>query len=207
MPTSALARAVALWRRTDPVLADLATGRHLQWRPEDEPDRFRALVRAIVHQQVSFAAGRTIYGRLEGACRGVDPAGVTPAAILGSGEPALRGAGLSRAKTAYCLDLAGKVLDGSLDLEHLDRLADEEVVAGLTQVKGIGVWSAKMYMIFQMGRTDVCPWEDLGVRLAVERFYGVPRDGTSAWIRDEARPRWSPYNSLAARVLWDARRD
>ncbi len=194
-----LPEAIAHWRTTDPVLADLAESTPLERRLEDEPDPFHALVRAIVHQQVSLAAGRTIYARV------ADATGPTPAGILAAGEVRLRELGLSRAKATYCLDLAGRVADG-WDLAALDALPDDEVVRELTAVKGIGVWSAKMHLLFHMQRPDVLPWEDLGVRLAVDRFYGVPEPLAAKWLQQEANARWSPHCSLATRVLWAARR-
>jgi DNA-3-methyladenine glycosylase II len=196
-----LAAAIDHWRPTDPVLADLAQAHPPGPWPDANDDPFVALVRAIVHQQVSLAAGRTIYGRFEAAV-----GQVAPGPVLAAGEHALRGAGLSGQKTSYVLDLAARVADGSLDLARLGDASDDEVVAALTQVKGIGVWSAKMFLLFHLQRPDVCPWEDLGVRIAVTSFYGIPEGEATAWLRDEARPRWSPYNSLAARVLWNARR-
>lgn len=169
--------------------------------PDPNDDPFVALARAIVHQQVSMAAGRTIYGRLEEAL-----GQVAPGPVLAAGETALRACGLSGQKTTYLLDLAGRVADGGLDLHGLHDQDDEGVVDALTQVRGIGAWSAKMFLIFHLGRPDVCPWEDLGVRLAASGFYSIPEDQVTSWLRDHARPRWSPYNSVAARVLWHARR-
>ncbi len=199
-----LPAAVAHWRTTDPVLADLARSDPPQpWAARD-PDPFVDLCTSITHQQVSLEAGRTIYARFEAAVGGAGT--VRPATVLAAGEDALRGAGLSRAKARYVLDLAARVESGDLDLGSLADLDDDAVVAALTAVQGIGAWTAKMFLLFHLGRPDVCPWEDLGVRLAVQRFYGVPEKQAAAWLRDEARARWSPYNSAAARVLWTARR-
>lgn len=198
----ALPEAVAHWRTTDPVLAELAESDPPSPWPPDADDAFTSLCAAIVHQQVSLAAGRTIFTRFRDAIGGT----VAPDAVLASGEAPLRSAGLSGQKTSYVLDLADKVQGGDLDLAGLEDLDDDAAVAALTQVKGIGVWSAKMHLLFHLGRPDVCPWEDLGVRLAVQRFYDVPKKDAAAWLRDEAQPKWSPYNSLAARVLWSARR-
>lgn len=147
-----------------------------------------------------MAAGQTIWSRVEAATDG------TPEGFVAAGEQRLRAAGLSRQKAAYCLDLAARTLEGSLDWDALAALDDDEATRTLTAVKGIGTWTAKMFLIFHLGRPDVCPWEDLGVRLAVQRFYDVPATDTARWLRDEACPRWSPHNSLAARVLWNARR-
>lgn len=192
--------ALQRWRHSDPVLADLARRHRPQELVLGGRAGFATMAQSIVHQQVSLAAGRTIWGRVEEATGG------TPQGFVGAGEQVLRAAGLSRQKVGYCLDLAARTLDGSLDWDALPALADEDVAARLTAVRGIGTWSAKMFLIFHLMRPDVCPWEDLGVRLAVERFYGIPEKEAGQWMRDEARPRWSPHNSLAARVLWEARR-
>lgn len=195
-----LPAAIAHWRTTDPLLASLAESTPVEPRVEDEADPFKALVRAIVHQQVSLAAGRTIYGRL------ADATGPTPEGILAAGEVRLRERGLSGAKAAYCLDLAGRVADG-FDLDALNACSDDDVVHMLTQIKGIGPWSAKMHLIFHMGRPNVLPWEDLGVRDAVTKFYTVPEKEAANWMKRTAQARWSPHCTLAARVLWAARRN
>lgn len=196
-----LNQAIAHWRTTDAILADLAAETEIPDRlqPAAE-DPFRTLVRAIVGQQVSIAAAQTIYDRLAAAT------GPTPERILATAEPELRACGLSGAKAASVRDLAEHVLDGRLDLSGLADLGDEEAIAALVQVRGIGVWSAKMHLMFHLDRPDVCPWEDLGVRMGVERFYGIPEKEAAAWLKQH-HTAWSPYNSLAARVLWAARRD
>lgn len=200
---SDLDAAVAHWRTTDAVLAELAATTTPEPWPEHDPDPFVDLCQSITHQQVSLAAGRTIFGRFQAAVG--DAGNVTPAGVLAAGEARLREAGLSGQKTRYILDLAARVEDGSLPLHDLDELDDGEVIAALTAVRGVGVWTAKMFLLFHLRRPDVCPWEDLGVRLSVERYYGVPEKQAAAWLRDEARARWSPHNSLAARILWSAR--
>lgn len=192
--------AIDHWRRTDPVLAELAATTELPQRAHSV-DPFASLVEAITHQQVSIAAGRTIHARV------IQTTGGTPAGTLAAGEIALRAAGLSRAKVASVLDLAGRVSSGELDLHALDALDDEAAIQQLIAVRGIGVWTAKMHLLFHMDRPDVCPWEDLGVRLAVVRFYGVPDAEAARWIQSVGRAQWTPHNSLAARVLWAARRD
>ncbi len=193
-----LPAAIQHWRSTDPVLAELAESTDIDaWTLSS--DAFTELATAIVHQQISIAAGRTIWARV------ADLTGSTPEGFLQAGEERLRAAGLSRQKTTYLLDLSQRVLDG-MNLDALSAMPDDHVIRELTKVKGIGVWSAKMHLLFHIGRLDVCPWEDLGVRLGVERYYGVPEKQAAKWIQDEAQPKWSPYCSLAARVLWSARR-
>lgn len=189
------------WSKTDPVLARLAKEHPLPPSPLIEPDGFRALVASIVHQQVSLAAGRTIYGRLESSLRGH----ITATGVIRIGEARLREAGLSRAKSAYVLDLAFRTKAKEVDFTSFVDMPDEEVIATLTQVKGIGTWTAKMFLMFHLQRPDVHAPEDLGLRIAVSRFYGVP-EKEAARAMDEMRPRWSPYSTVAARVLWNARR-
>lgn len=190
--------AIAQWRTTDPLLAELAMETQIPERPR-MADPFAALVRAITGQQVSIQAAQTIYDRLAAAT------GPAPERVLAATEAELRACGLSGAKVASVRDLAEHVLDGRLDLD-LGGVDDATAIQQLTQVRGIGVWSAKMHLLFHLERPDVCPWEDLGVRQAVIRFYGVPESDAATWLRAH-HGRWSPYNSLAARVLWAARRD
>ncbi len=198
-PSSMREEAILHWQSSDPRLAAIAQETTIPFRDDVDRDPFGALCQAIIHQQVSVAAGRTIHARFVEAIGGK----VTPEAVTRAGYQAIRGAGLSNAKTSYVLDLA----EHADLLRNLANLADEEVISRLTQVKGIGVWSAKMFLIFHLQRPDVCPWEDLGVRLAVSHFYGVTEKETVALMRDDLRYRWSPYASLAAKVLWAARRD
>ncbi|MHB8634584.1 MAG: DNA-3-methyladenine glycosylase family protein [Thermoplasmatota archaeon] len=185
------------WQEADPTMARLSA-RHPLPPLRPSRDGFGALVESITHQQVSMAAGRTIHGRL------VSLVGdVAPDTLLLHGAR-LREAGLSRAKAAYVLDLAEKTTNGALDFPALRYLSDDEVVAALTQVKGVGVWTAKMYLIFHLGRPDVFAPEDLGIRLAVAGAYRLPPHRVAPFMA-RRRARWSPYNSVAARVLWQSR--
>ncbi len=189
------------WARPDPTLAACARAVPQLTRAITPGSSFEALVSSIVHQQVSLAAGRTIFGRVESACGGH----VTPSSIAAQSTDALRAAGLSRAKTAYVSDLAQRAISGALDLEALETLPDDEVIAELTQVKGIGTWTAKMHLIFHLDRPDVLPHEDLGLQLAVSKAYGVPRERAAIKMQ-ELHPTWSPYASYASLVLWNWRR-
>ena len=161
-------------------------------------DRFHTLLRSIVSQQISVAAARTIMGRvgeLAGAAR------PTAAQIARFSVDELRTAGLSRQKASYVLDLAQKTLDGTLHLNRLGRLSDEGVIAELTQVKGIGRWSAQMFLIFSLGRPDILPHDDLGIRAAMRDLYSLaelPKRGDCDTI---AAP-WRPYASAACWYLW-----
>jgi DNA-3-methyladenine glycosylase II len=166
-------------------------------RPEDP---YGALLRSIVGQQLSVKAARSIYGRLTDQFGGVTP---TPQALLDADPEALRAAGLSRAKVNYLRSLAEHVLSGELALDRLDDLGDEEVEHEVTAVKGLGTWTAHMFLIFHLGRPDVLPVGDLGVRRAVERAYGL-EELPSAEELERLGERWAPYRSLAALYLWES---
>ncbi|MGB0651678.1 MAG: DNA-3-methyladenine glycosylase family protein [Thermoplasmatota archaeon] len=193
--------AIDHWRQTDPLLVALAEEHRPDPALSSGDDPFAALVESITHQQVSLAAGRTIHGRALEAMGGV----ASPAAALAAGPEALRGAGLSRSKVAYVLDLAERCDNGSLDLAALEAASDDEVIAALTAVKGIGVWTAKMFLLFHLQRPDVSAPEDLGVRVAAAIAYGMPEADGAALVKEKAAV-WSPYNSLACLVLWHSRR-
>jgi DNA-3-methyladenine glycosylase II len=196
-------KAEAHLRNADPVLGaildalgpdDPANAR--DGRPDDH---YGALVRAIVGQQLSTKAARSIYGRL--AARFGDRA-PTPTEILADDPEELKAAaGLSRAKVSYLRSLAEHVLSGELELERLDELSDAEVSAELVAVKGLGQWTADMFMMFHLGRPDVLPVGDLGIRRAVERAYGLAGLPDPAELTRIAEP-WRPHRTLACRYLW-----
>jgi DNA-3-methyladenine glycosylase II len=196
-------RGLAHLERSDPVLAGLIerTGPlpdPRAGRPEPD-DHYGALVRAIVGQQLSVLAARAIYGRLLERFGGRPP---TPAQILAEQPEELRAAvGLSRAKVTFLRSLAEHVVSGELELERLGELGDEEVIAELVAVKGIGLWSAHMFLMFHLERPDVLPVGDLGIRRAIERAYGLPELPEPLEMEQIALP-WRPYRSLACRYLW-----
>jgi DNA-3-methyladenine glycosylase II len=174
-------------------LADARAG-----RPARE-DHYGALVRAIVGQQLSVSAARTIYGRLTARFSDRPP---TPQEILADDPEELRAAaGLSRAKVSYLRSLAEHVISGELELERLEDLSDEDVIAELTAVKGLGVWSAHMFLMFHLERPDVLPVGDLGIRRAIERAYALDSLPEAAAIEKIAEP-WRPHRTLACRYLW-----
>ncbi len=166
-------------------------------RPDDA---YGALVRTIVGQQLSTKAARTIYARLV-ALFGDNPP--TPAELLAAEQAALRAAGLSRQKIGYLRDLAARVERRELDLDTLHQLPDEEVSARITAVKGLGQWSADMFLMFHLRRPDVLPVGDLGIRRAVEKVYGLPGlpDADDLWALAEP---WQPWRSLACLYLWES---
>jgi DNA-3-methyladenine glycosylase II len=200
---SAPAKAKAYLSGRDPVLAELieAVGplpNSREGRPDRE-DHYGALVRTIVGQQLSVYAARAIYGRLTERFSGRPP---TPAEILADDPEELRAAaGLSHAKVRYLRSLAEHVISGELELERLDELGDEEVIAELLAVKGLGTWSADMFLMFHLERPDVLPVGDLGIRRAIERAYALEALPDAAVIERIAEP-WRPHRTLACRYLW-----
>jgi DNA-3-methyladenine glycosylase II len=161
-------------------------------------DPYGALLRSIVGQQLSTKAARSIYARLTELFGGHAPA---PRELLSADPEAIRAAGLSRAKVAYLRDLAEHIEDGELQLERLAELPDEEVSAQLTAVKGLGRWTVDMFLIFHLGRPDVLPVGDLGIRRAAQRAYGFAELPDARQLERIAEP-WRPYRSLACLYLW-----
>jgi DNA-3-methyladenine glycosylase II len=201
-------RGLAHLRRSDPVLAEViaAVGRlpdARDGRPERD-DHYGALVRAIVGQQLSVSAARAIYGRLTERFGGRPP---TPQEILADEPEELRAAaGLSRAKVGFLRSLAEHVLSDELQLERLDELDDDAVMAELVAVKGLGDWTAHMFLMFHLERPDVLPVGDLGIRRAIERAYRLDELPDAARIEAIAAP-WRPYRTLACRYLWRSLRN
>ncbi len=195
-----LPKARARWRRTDPLLHALLKRATPEPALTTHATPFAALFHTIVYQQISVNVGDTIVGRLVAAL-----GEVTPERVAALGEEKLRACGLSRQKANYALDLARCVHDGTLPVSDLASMADAAIIEAVTRVKGLGIWSAKMFLIFHLGRPDVLPHEDLGLLIAVERTYGVTRKDAAAKMR-ELHPAWSPFASLAALTLWHSRR-
>lgn len=158
---------------------------------------FEALARSIVFQQLSTKAARTIYGRLEEAAGGK----ITPDAIQNLSLGEMRNAGLSKQKVGYIRDLAEHALSGKVDFDRLPSMSDEEVIAALTDIKGVGVWTAHMFLIFALRRPNVLPVGDLGVRMAIQRVYRKRKPPTPQQMEKIARG-WHPYCSFAAWYLW-----
>ena len=189
-------------RRSDPVMRRLVDDHG----PLDEEERRRgrplepygALVRSIVGQQLSTKAARSIYERLTDLFGGRTP---TPAELLAADPEKVRSVGLSRPKVGYLRSLAEHVESGELELARLSELSDDEVSAQLTAVKGLGQWTADMFLIFHLGRPDVLPVGDLGIRRAVERAYDLPEIPDAARLTEIGEP-WRPNRSLASLYLW-----
>ncbi len=200
MPRTTLRAAIDEVASRDPVLAELlARVGPIRHRPRDPDGPFGALVRAIVFQQLAGRAAQAIYGRVRATVGDT----LTPETLNAASDTALRAAGLSANKLASLRDLSAKVLDGTVVLTRTSRRSDDELIASLVTVRGIGRWTAEMYLMFQLRRLDVWPVDDLGIR----QGYGL------AWKLDppptakELEPlgdRFRPYRSIVARYCWAA---
>jgi DNA-3-methyladenine glycosylase II len=191
-------RARRVLARRDPIIRDLMR-RHGACRLAEaqRSDPFRALCHAIIAQQLSTKAAATIEGRFAALFGGTP----TPAAVAKAGDDELRAVGLSPQKLRYMRDLCARILEGALSLHGLEALPDEDVITALTSVKGIGRWTAEMFLIFRLHRPDVLPLDDLGIVKAVQRAYGLrltPSPARLTRIGDA----WRPYRSVACWYLW-----
>ena len=184
--------------RRDPVLAPVIK-KHRKRSPLDSPtlDPFPALVRTITAQQISTKAAATIHGRLVAHM----PKGVTPDALLALTDDQFRQAGLSRQKIGYLRDLALKVKSGDLPVASLHELDDAAVIDAIIKVKGLGRWSAEMFLMFRLRRPDVLPVGDLGIVTAIQRLYGLRKKPTAARMMKIGEV-WRPYRTVACWYLW-----
>jgi len=193
------AAAVRHLKGADPVLARVIERvGPCRFTRRAEGEHFDHLVRAIVYQQLAGKAAAAIHGRILGLYGGRPP---TPAELLATRAAALRRAGLSRQKLGYLRDLAGRAHAGVVPLGALADLDDAGVTAALTAVKGVGPWTAQMFLIFRLGRPDVLPVLDLGIQKAIRVAYGLRRMPTPARMEQIARP-WRPYRTVACWYLW-----
>lgn len=185
----------------DPVLAPVIA-KHGLFTPVPHTDYYWELVGSIIGQQLSVKAARTIEGRFLELFGGKQPA---PHDILNKSVDELRAVGLSRNKAMYVLDLAKHIQDGQLQLERIAELSNDEIIKELTAVKGIGVWTAHMFLIFALGRLDVLPVGDLGIRSGIQKLYGFDHLPTPAEIEALAvKNNWHPYESIACWYVWQA---
>jgi DNA-3-methyladenine glycosylase II len=192
-------QAIRHLRTSDPVLNGIIerVGNYgIQFR---QPD-FETLVHSIVNQQLSGRVASVIFGRLASAVKSPDRP-MTPEAILKLRPARMRSLGLSTQKTAYIRDLARHIRDGKLVFEELPALPDEEVIVRLTQVKGIGVWTAHMFLIFALQRPNILPTGDLGIRNAMQKAFQLEAPPTPEQMQKLAES-WHPYCSVATWYLW-----
>ena len=200
VPPTSLTTAIAAVAEIDPALAGLIEKvGPIQYRPRDPDGHFGALVRTIVFQQLAGAAANAIHKRVRALVDGP----LEPAALLALPDEALRGAGLSAAKLASLRDLSMKVLDGTVILADSSRLSDDDVVARLMTVRGIGPWSAEMYLMFELRRPDVWPADDLGVRQGYGLIWSLAPPPTARELKPLG-DRFRPYRSVVARYCWEA---
>jgi len=193
------AAALAHLRASDPVMRGIiAAVGPCAFAPRAEGTHFEAVARAIVYQQLSGKAAGTIHGRFHGIYGGRAPA---PAELLATADDALRAAGLSRQKIGYLRDLAARVDRGDVPLDAVDALDDDALVAALSRVKGVGRWTAQMFLMFRLGRPDVLPDLDLGIQRAIELAYGLGRLATPAEVLEIGAP-WAPWRTVASWYLW-----
>ena len=196
----ALRAAVDQAAARDPVLGNLvALAGPIKHRPRDPDGPFGALVRAIVYQQLAGRAAYAIHQRVRAAVGSV----VTPEALAAVPDDALRAAGLSGNKLASLRDLSAKILDGSVELNRSSRQSDDELIAALVTVRGIGRWTAEMYLMFELRRLDVWPVDDLGVRQGYGLAWGLEPAPTARELAPLG-DRFRPYRSIVARYCWEA---
>lgn len=187
--------------QNDPILASVIA-RHGDCQITPHTDYYRQLVRAIIGQQLSVKAASTIYQRFIDLFGGSMP---TPEQILVIDTESLRQIGCSYSKAAYIKDLAQHILTGTLDLTHIVTLPNDTVIEQLVAVKGIGEWSAHMFMIFSLGRLDILPTGDLGVRKAMMQLYDLPELPKPAKMHEIALTHgWTPYQSIASWYMWQS---
>jgi len=196
------AAAIRHLKRTDPVLARII-GEVGPLRIRINRRRFQALARAIMFQQLAGSAAAAIYLRFVALFPG--RSFPTPEQVLAASDDELRGAGLSRQKMLYLRDLATHVANKSLTFHRFAAMADDQIIAELTRVKGIGRWTAEMFLIFNLGRPDVLPLDDLGLRSAVRKAYGLASLPAKPEL-ERIGERWRPYRSAASWYLWQSTR-
>jgi DNA-3-methyladenine glycosylase II len=188
-------RALNHLKKCDPVMASIIASVG-PYKPSYHEPTFRALVRSIVFQQLAGAAARTIFNRLEAACNG----DVTPASILKLSDAQLRAVGLSKQKLSYVRSLAELTQKGEIVFEKLGEMDDEEIIEHLTRVKGIGRWTAQMFLMFALRRPDVMPHVDFGINSAIKKHYRK-RKLKPPHI-EKISKNWAPYRSIACWYLW-----
>lgn len=185
------------FQTVDPVLAGVLS--HMEF-PEVTPhdDHFQELCDVIISQQLSSKAAATIFARFENL---FPKKNITPEKLLKLSDAEIRAVGTSGSKTVFLKNLARAVVEKEIILEDLPRMTNEEIIAALTKLKGIGPWSADMFLMFSLGREDVFSYGDLGLRRAIQKLYNFKSEPTQKQV-EKLSGRWSPYRTYAARILW-----
>ena len=198
-PASPHQKALNHLKRVDPVMEDvIARVGRCTLSPRTDWTHFDALVRSIVYQQLSGQAAATIHGRVLKLIRdGAD----TPGRIVKTTHEDFRAAGLSNAKARYVRNLAEHVLDGSLPVDSLHELSDDEIIESLIQVTGIGRWSAQMFLMFRLGRPDVLPELDLGIQKGIQKAYRMRKLPTPKQVLKRGA-KWTPYRTIGSWYMW-----
>jgi DNA-3-methyladenine glycosylase II len=188
--------AIAHLKSADPVIAAIIESIG-PYKPRYAPPTFENMARSIAYQQLHGKAAATIFGRLLTAC----DACLTPQSVLDLSIEQMRDCGLSRQKLSYIRDLAEKTISGDVNFEQLSQMDDEDVIEHLTRVKGIGRWSAQMFLMFALRRPDVMPVVDFGINMAIQRAYRKRKVLKPPQILKVAEP-WRPFRSVACWYLW-----
>ena len=192
-------KAIAHLRKVDPTLGEVIDriGSYKGW-PSGNGTHFDAVARSIVFQQLSGKAAGTIHGRFQGLYGGRTP---QPEELATTSDEQLRSIGLSRQKSAYLKDLGARVASGQLPIETLHELTDEEIITALTQVKGVGRWTAQMFLMFRLGRLDVLPDLDLGIQKGMQKAYRLRKLPTPERVK-KIGAKWAPYRSIGSWYMW-----
>ena len=196
-------RAISHLQQADPVMAGIIE-RIGPFKMRYREPSFDAMARSIVFQQLHGKAAATIFERVRCACLnggGLSGEALTPASLLALSEAQLRACGLSRQKLSYLRDLAQRTASGEIDFARLPEMPDEDVIEHLTRVKGIGVWSAQMFLIFALRRPNVMPTADYGINAAIKKAYRKRQMPKPKQVLKISRP-WNPYCSVACWYLW-----
>lgn len=192
------AKVIAHFREKDPILHSVIHKIKLPDRIEKSTDYFSDLCEAIINQQLSDKAAATIFGRF----KKLFPHGkITAQKLLQLRDEEIREAGTSNAKVKFMKDLAQKVIRSEIQLDQLDKLENESVIKVLTEVKGIGPWTAEMFLMFTLAREDVFSYGDLGLRKAIQKLYKLKKQPTIKQMEKFSK-KWIPYRTYAARILW-----
>ncbi len=189
--------AIAYFKKSDPVLFELINTSD-PFELEVHPDPFYRLLRTIVGQQLSVKAASTIFGRFENLFKNKN---ITPKGLLKFSDEQMRSVGLSRQKISYLRDLATKVLDGTVELNKFEKLESNIISEELIKIKGIGKWTAEMFLMFSLGRPDIFSYGDLGLQNAIKKHYKL-KDKPTEKQMEKLSKKWNPYRTYAAIILW-----